>query len=326
MVSEVTVVVTHVLDGRAGLHAVVAAGWRLNEWPREEVVSSGFSAIDRLLPAGGMRRGGLVEWLASADAAGGALTIACAVACRLADPRAVRQLGPAVVQPAVVQPAVVQAASTIVVVDRGPRFYPPAVLPWLDAFADGMGKSGGRPQLVVARPSRDDDELWAIDQALRCPGVAAVLAWPGRVHATAMRRWQLAARASGAVGLLVRGLASRPQAEDRGQSQAPAAVRREPTWADARLAVSSLATDKTAADLTVRRLRLSLVSGPWTEPANGAWSAGAMLEERSTEVCLDLANGREATRCHRASVLHAAAPQCLTALPFRTEDAACRAS
>ena len=35
-------------------------------------------------------------------------------------------------------------------------------------------------------------------------GVAAVIAWPERVHPTAMRRWQLAARGSGAVGLLVR--------------------------------------------------------------------------------------------------------------------------
>jgi ribonuclease PH len=63
-----------------------------------------------------------------------------------------------------------------VVVDRGQRLYPPAVMPWLDALADASGNVGSRPQLVVARPSRDDDELWAIDQALRCPGVAAVLA------------------------------------------------------------------------------------------------------------------------------------------------------
>lgn len=160
-----------------------------------EVVASGFAAVDSLLPAGGLRRGSLVEWLAGGDAAAGdvaggagAVSLALAVGCRLAGAAA----GP----------------RTIVVVDRAGWFHPPAVLPWL----------GDSRQLVVARPSSDDDEIWAIDQALRCPGVAAVVAWPRSVvrqqghapHArgslpagagrprptaqwtTAMRRWQLA--------------------------------------------------------------------------------------------------------------------------------------
>ena len=106
----------------------------------------------------------------------------------------------------------------------------------------------------------------------------SVLAWPGRVHATAMRRWQLAARTSGAVGLLVRGLTERVTAG-------------EPTWADAKLAVSPVALTEPATDLAVRRLRIARAGGPW---------AGAeMLEERSVELLLDLTNGREATRRHR---------------------------
>jgi hypothetical protein len=288
-----------------------AAEWRQADDLARETVSTGFPSLDTLLPAGGVRRGSLLEWLAggverlagdgdaAAGDAGGVVALACAVACRLAGPRWGDQ-----------SPA--SPASAIVVVDRGQRFYPPAVMPWLDALAEAPGRGGGRPHLVVARPSRDDDELWAIDQALRCPGVAAVLAWPRRVHATAMRRWQLAARTSGAVGLLVRGLSERVAAG-------------EPTWADAKLAVSPVALAEPAADLAVRRLRIARAGGPW--------AGNEMLEERSVELLLDLANGREATRRHRLSArpalpLAAGNFQAdhFQAGRFPAEEAACRAS
>jgi protein ImuA len=196
-----------------------------------EVVASGFRPLDSLLPAGGVRRGSLIEWLAGGSGAvgglagAGAMSLACAVACRL---------GRAAAEP-----------GTIVVVDRTGWFHPPAVLPWL-----GCGSEAVR--LVVARPAHDADEIWAIDQALRCTGVAAVLAWPrtaaspggdlvaGRRCAVqswtiAMRRWQLAARSSGAVGLFVR----------------PAAARGEASWAEARIAVAPLP----GGTLLERRLR-----------------------------------------------------------------------
>ena len=189
----------------------------------------------------------------------GAVSLAVAIACRLA------------------------AASTgprsIVIVDRGGWFHPPAVLPWLDDSR----------QLIVARPSHDADEIWAIDQALRCRGVAAVVAWPrgvagqsawgghgpanvggrrggskpGSQWAIAMRRWQLAARASGAVGLLVR----------------PLTAVREPSWAEARLAVSPLP----GGTLLERRLQLVKVGGSWS----------GRLEGRVVETVLDLARGCE---------------------------------
>jgi hypothetical protein len=206
----------------------VTTGGELLVRQRERpVVSSGFRPLDALLPAGGVRPGSLIEWLAEGDAGpggGGAASLACAVACRLAAAR-----GDEVGEQA--------RPRTIVVVDRTGWFHPPAVMPWL----------GDERRLVVARPSRDDDEIWTIDQALRCTGVAAVLAWPrnrvGRSTATrgsrlvgsapggalqqwstAMRRWQLAAASSGAVGLFVR----------------PLVARSEPSWAEARIAVSPL--------------------------------------------------------------------------------------
>lgn len=324
-----------------------AAEWRLAEHQGWETVSTGFQPLDQLLPAGGVRRGSLLELLADGDAsaggdAGGAISLACAVACRLADSKSVGQ-GTASATSASMASA---RASTIVVIDRGAGFYPPAVIPWLDALADGGGKSGGRPQLVVARPSRDEDEIWAIDQALRCPGVAAVLAWPKRVHATAMRRWQLAARAGGAVGLMVRGLRLQGRTHDGHdrhgkhgkhgrQAGSLEVVRREPSWADARVAISPVAGGEAVAELSSRRLRLSLVGGPW--------SGDAMLEERSVDVLLNLTNGREVVRRHRTPARHGAATaagslhaDCHAAFPaaFHTalhtalhaEGVACRAS
>ena len=251
-----------------------------------EAVSSGFPSLDALLPAGGLRRGSLIEWLAGgAEAAGGAAgtgaaSLAAAVACRLA--------GAAPGRP-----------GTIVVVDRTGWFHPPAVLPWLGAGADAA-------RLIVARPAHDADEIWTIDQALRCAGVAAVLAWPWAVVAAggclaatrrraaqpwtiAMRRWQLAARASGAVGLFVR----------------PESARGEPSWAEARIAVSPV-PDGTLLD---RRLRLARVGGAWAGAAEG--------DLRTVEVVLDLARG-----------CAAAARPAAGAVPSRgfARGASCRAS
>jgi hypothetical protein len=221
------------------------------------VVATGFRPLDALLPAGGVRPGSLVEWLAEGDAGGGgAASLAFAVACRLAAAsggEASEQARP----------------RTIVVVDRTGWFHPPAVLPWL-----GDGR-----RLVVARPARDDDEIWTIDQALRCTGVAAVVAWPrarraGQVRgarsaastqqwSVAMRRWQLAAAGSGAVGLFVR----------------PRTVLGEPSWAEARIAVMPQA----GGTLTERRLRLVL--------AGGSWEAAVGDGQRTADVVLDVARG-----------------------------------
>jgi hypothetical protein len=238
------------LSSRGGL----ATGSQLQSRETDrEAVSSGFRPLDALLPAGGVRRGSLIEWLASDEAAAsgtGAVTLVSAVACRLA--------------------AADARTGTIVVVDRSGWFHPPAVLPWLAADPPP------RRRLLVARPSSEEDEVWAIDQALRCPGVAAVLAVPrsrptksGRLRqwTTAMRRWQLAARSSGAVGLFVR----------------PESALREPSWADIRLAVSALP----GGDSWDRRLRLSL--------AGGAWSAADPDAERSAELVLDAVRGCERT-------------------------------
>lgn len=228
------------------------------------IVSSGLRPLDRLLPSGGMPRGSLVEWLCEDDTSGGA-SLACAVAASL-----------------------VSVGGTMIVVDRGGRLYPPAVMPWLSSSV------GSGSQMIVVRPAHDDDEAWAIDQALRCPGVAAVVAWPRRVQATAMRRWQLAARSSHAVGLFVR----------------PCRARREPSWAAHRIVVTSLP----GGTLAVRRLRLMLADGPWA--LDGGHDPAV---ERTVEIAFDMAAGRE------ASGMGLQRPE-LSQMALSRRGAACRAS
>ncbi|MFO0190806.1 MAG: ImuA family protein [Planctomycetia bacterium] len=251
-----------------------------------EVVSSGFEPLDRLIPAGGVRRGSLLEWLGDGEASG-AMAVACAVACRLSG--SLNDEG-------------ATAAPTVVVVDRQGRFYPPAVMGWLANVASSVSKE---PQLVVARASSADDEAWAIDQALRCRGVAAVLACPQSIQPTTMRRWQLAARGSQAVGLFVR-----PQAAGGQQ-----ASRRQPTWAEARIAVSPLPGES----LAVRRLRLTLVGGPWAGEAS--------VEGRAVEIGIDLSRGCGLSRGgqphgHEAGGIRMFRPHAVPA----AEAVACRAS
>lgn len=299
------------------LPAGIVSGGLLESRERQrDSIPSGFPSLDALLPFGGIRRGSLIEWLGEpADHSGsrsgapqepgvagadspalvppgtGTVTLACAVARGLASA--------ATISSGAVVPR------TIVVVDRTGWFHPPAVLPWFTGSAPAV-------QLVVARPSRDDDELWAVDQALRCPGVAAVVAWPrgivptascaracrhpggnpsdapdspcrlasDRRWLTAMRRWQLAARSSGAVGLIVR----------------PRLTRGESSWAEVRLAVSPLP----GGTLPERRLRLRLVGGEWAAALRGARIANGSAATSAVEIVFDLAAGREAGTHGRA--------------------------
>jgi protein ImuA len=94
--------------------------------------------------------------------------------------------------------------------------------------------------LIVVQAVSQADNLWALDQALRCPGVAAVLAWPEKLDGRTFRRLQLAAEQGGGLGLLVRS----------------GRVRHESSWAEVRLAVEPLLA--TAPD-DPRRLKVELL-------------------------------------------------------------------
>ncbi|MEL7267667.1 MAG: hypothetical protein AAFP69_23050, partial [Planctomycetota bacterium] len=104
------------------------------------------------------------------------------------------------------------APRPLVVVDGDGTFYPPAAI--------ALGIPADR--LIVLRPTSHGDMVWAIDQALRCPDVAAVWAGLGAwLDDRDARRFQLAAESGGTVGLMVR----------------PAAVIGRPTFADVRFHV-----------------------------------------------------------------------------------------
>ncbi len=155
-------------------------------------ISTGSALLDRLLPGGGLPRGSLVEWLAAGSGSGATTLalLAASQACR--------------------------AGGMLAVLDTERSFYPPAVADRLMA----------RSRLLVIRPAARQDEAWALDQLLRQPGIAAVLAWVPSGDDRAFRRLQLAAEAGAGLGLLIR----------------PATARRTACWASVRLAVQPLAT------------------------------------------------------------------------------------
>ena len=155
----------------------------------ERPVSTGAPPLDRLLPGGGLHRGSLVEYL-SPGAGSGTGTLALAAAREAAnDGRA------------------------LVVVDRSRTFYPPAAAAWGIDLA----------RTLVVQPANDASELWALDQALRCPGIGAVYTTCGALDVRDFRRLQLAAESGGTLGVLVR----------------PACFRGQPSWADVQWQVST---------------------------------------------------------------------------------------
>ena len=145
--------------------------------PTADHVSSGIEALDALLPAGGFRRGTLVEWLAAGGGSG-----ASALALMTAR-------------------EICRGQGALVVVDRQRLFYPPA------AAALGIDLA----TTIVVCPANEKDHSWALDQILNCTGVAATLCWPEKLAGKAFRRLQLAAERGGGLGLLVRPHAVRSQ-------------------------------------------------------------------------------------------------------------------
>ena len=170
------------------------------------ICSTGASALDRLLPLGGFRRGTLVEWLGDGKGTGVATLalLAAREACG--------------------------ADGALVILDRQRCCYPPSLAGWGIDLA----------RTVLLWPQNQADEGWAVDQALRCLSVAAVWGHIDRLDPKMFRRWQLAAEASGAIGLLIR----------------PARVRGQPTWADIQLAVEP---SQAAAGCESRRLKVEVV-------------------------------------------------------------------
>jgi protein ImuA len=155
-------------------------------------LASGCPPLDELLPERGFRPGTLVEWIKSCQSpfptgtgAGTLALLAAREACR--------------------------GGGLLAVLDQRREFFPLAAV-----------RLGIEPeQLVVVHTPSTADNDWAMDQVLRSPAMAAVLAWPQKLDGRTFRRWQLAAEEGDCLGLLLR----------------PETARGEPSWADVRLSV-----------------------------------------------------------------------------------------
>jgi protein ImuA len=74
-----------------------------------------------------------------------------------------------------------------------------------DLYGPGLAAHGLDPaRLVIVAAPRDEEILWAIEEGLCLPGLAAVVGEVGRLPMVAGRRLQLAAERSGVTALLLR--------------------------------------------------------------------------------------------------------------------------
>lgn len=74
-----------------------------------------------------------------------------------------------------------------------------------DLYGPGLAEHGLDPaRIALVRAPRDDDLLWALEEGLRSPGIAAVVGEIGRLPMVAGRRLQLAAERSGIPAFLLR--------------------------------------------------------------------------------------------------------------------------
>lgn len=74
-----------------------------------------------------------------------------------------------------------------------------------DAYPPGLAQLGlSATSLILIRAPRPADALWAAEEGLRCPAIAAVLVMNATPDLTAARRLQLAAETGGGIGLLLR--------------------------------------------------------------------------------------------------------------------------
>jgi protein ImuA len=137
------------------------------------VLPFGVAVIDRVLPDGGLARGALHEILgAGGDEEDGALAAAFAAGIlgRLAGDGTVLWC-----------------------------------LPRPDLYGHGLAAHGLDPaHIVLVRAPRDGEILWAMEEGLRAPGIAAVVGEVGTLAAVASRRLQLAAERSGITAFLLR--------------------------------------------------------------------------------------------------------------------------
>ncbi|HEX7909069.1 MAG TPA: translesion DNA synthesis-associated protein ImuA [Paraburkholderia sp.] len=146
--------------------------WQGNELAEADsrVISSGYAALDQLLPGQGWSAGGLTELLVEHGGVGEVRLLACAL----------RHLTK-------------QAGRHVMLV--APPYQPCAVA--LRAWGVDVGR-------VLWVRTNEDQTLWAAAQALKQDGIGAVLVWLPDARADKVRRLQVAAQDSASLAFLIR--------------------------------------------------------------------------------------------------------------------------
>jgi len=145
--------------------------------PRSDALSTGFDALDGVLPGGGWPRAALSEILFPADGVGEMRLLLPALAALSREDRPIVLIAPP---------------------------YLPFPAAWITAGVDLRFL-----QIVQAGES---DALWAAEQCLRSAACAAVLCWPRHADMATLRRLQLAAETGQTIGFLLRPSAATAQA------------------------------------------------------------------------------------------------------------------
>lgn len=157
------------------------------------------AAVDRALPWGGLPRGALHEVIAGAAGAASATGATGAAGAA----------GAAAGFAALVLARLAQADTQGMVLWCGR----PRILDIGAPYPPGLSAFGLDPRRVIlVYPRREADVLWALEEGLRAPALAAVLGEVDAISLTASRRLQLAAEASGVTALLVRPRSAQPGA------------------------------------------------------------------------------------------------------------------
>jgi hypothetical protein len=177
----------------------------------QRIVSSGWAALDALLPGGGWPLGSLIEVGIAAPGSG-----ECAMFLPLwrEAPAAKSEVKPARAttraSARAAPPVATPSSTAIALID--PPFLP---------YAPGWRHAGvALSRLWWISADSERQRLWAAEQSLRSGVCAAVLLWPRAIDANALRRLQLAAESSSALGLCFR-----PEHELMHPSHAPIRLR-----------------------------------------------------------------------------------------------------
>jgi protein ImuA len=158
-------------EGLAALRHRLEALEREGRHPRA-ILPFGVPAIDAALPGGGLALGALHEVAGDGgDGEDGAIAAAflAGILARLLPPRPVLWC-----------------------------------LPAADLHGPGLAACGLAPERLILAQTREDQVLWAMEEGLRSPALAAVVGEVEALPAAASRRLQLAAEASGVTAFALR--------------------------------------------------------------------------------------------------------------------------